>query len=165
MVLLWVLLFHGISTSEFLGPHLPPPHPSLNSFSPPITPHFITLLISFPSTVGPLSILSCSLSAERKGVSIKIHAFGGFPGGPVVRTQHSHCQTGFSPWLGTYDSTTCTEGPKNTNVHTPLLHFFPRVSAFSPSLQNMGNWSQRNASSRQSFRDSKSSSLPIAIIY
>ena len=40
----------------------------------------------FPSTVGPLSILSCSLSAKRKGVSIKIHTFGDFQGSPVVRT-------------------------------------------------------------------------------
>lgn len=128
----------GFQPLSFLGPHLPPPHPSLNTFSPPITPHFITLLISFPSTVGPLSILSCSLSAERKGVSIKIHAFGDFPGCPVVRTWHSHCHTGFSPWLGTYDSTTCTVEPKKYKCTRPFAPFLSSGLSLQPFTSKQG---------------------------
>ena len=86
----------------------------------------LTLALSFssftPRTLG-IDCIASQITQDRE-----------FPGGPVVRTSHSHCQgPGFKLWSGNWDSTSQVTWPKKKSRITTPSHDSNWITS-TPSL-------------------------------
>ena len=93
----------------------------------------LTLTHSFssftPRTLGIECIASTQITQDQE-----------FPGGPVVKTLHSHCQgPGFNPWSGNWDSTSQVTWPKKKKNPGSPPHFMILIYIYKVPSAILGN--------------------------
>ena len=66
-----------------------------------LLPLILSVMLTELAVCSPSISQNQSTAQKARGIFLKLHKAGDFPGSPVARTFHCHCSGhGFHPWLG-----------------------------------------------------------------